>query len=572
MFSTNLPHKSPANVCSSVSRLSLMVALLAGLHSSQTVIAASVYWRDVAGNYNGDFQDINHWSATQGGVGGEPVPDASDIATFDNNQVSPYAVSLTSDLTVGGFQVDTDNVTLDVGTSTMTLPSSTGVFRIGGAGETAVFNLTSSAGSGQGQIYNSSGTTEIGIGANANGTMIVDGGATFFRTGSGGIQVGGGTDSQANLQIIDGTVRFQGSSASFGNGGNSTVDVTVNSQGRLETHGYVNLTSAGTHDLTIDIDGGTWSHEHAGRGITIGTEAGGQGPSTVNMTIQNGGTMTNVHDFGQDGGRPERALGKDISILITDAGSSMRSRSHYIGGGTVGPVESTHEVTVANSAILGVSQTLKIWAASDTNSAPDGNFGDDGLLILDNGIVEIDGTDSTPGNLDVRGILRGNGTIRRRAGSGSDLITADVSGIMRPGDVTSLASAGVLTFEDATLDVSGTLKLDIASDSVFDQINVTGNGSSLNVSGIMDIDFLDGYEPEVDQTFNLLFAENISYTGTSNLDLFPKRYSLRVVQNFIGSTDVLQLSIMPIPEPSTLGLMSFASVLLMRRRKRSYSK
>ena len=114
---------------------------------------ADRWWVD--DNVDGDWNQANNWSATEGGAGGAGIPTASDDAWFSNTS-SPNDCVLTADSTCADLSSDpvitggTDRYTGKIDTSTFNLAKTGGDILLEGnsAGDKVTFTIGTSSGNG----------------------------------------------------------------------------------------------------------------------------------------------------------------------------------------------------------------------------------------------------------------------------------------------------------------------------------------------------------------------------------------------------------------------------------------
>jgi len=113
--------------------------------------------------------------------------------------------------------------------------------------------------------------------------------------------------------------------------------------------------------------------------------------------------------------------------------------------------------------------------------------------------------------------------------------------------ISSGSSAGMMLI-DGSLDLSGTVKVELESLVLFDVVDVMGS-ATLGATSTLDITFLNDFVPSTGNYFDLLVAEDISGTIHSvNMPIgFSDPYRLLYLADEIGTRDVVRLSFTPVP-------------------------
>jgi hypothetical protein len=134
-----------------------------------------------------------------------------------------------------------------------------------------------------------------------------------------------------------------------------------------------------------------------------------------------------------------------------------------------------------------------------------------------------------------------------------------IGNLVNHGTLSPGFSAGAMAFTgDLTLGSSGTLLVELASLSSFDNLSITG---TLVLGGTLDVTLLDGYNPSYPDSWTIITTTD---GVTGSFDTVTPGYSVSID----GNTVVLQV----IPEPGPIGLvcMGLLSVVFIgysRRRR-----
>ena len=178
-------------------------------------------------------------------------------------------------------------------------------------------------------------------------------------------------------------------------------------------------------------------------------------------------------------------------------------------------------------------------------------------LIVNNGLIQSE-------NMQVSGLLKGNGSVDIFNG-----LVITEAGTLAPGNSTGY------------MDITGGLTLDGTFEVEFDWLNTTGYlHDSINVSGdvvfgvnsVLDISLLSEDSFSLGQSFDLLFADNISGDfGSFYYDaLFDDGLALNWLILDGTGQDILRLEVVsavPLPAAFWLFLSGLAGLIAIRRKK-----
>lgn len=257
---------------------------------------ASRFW--VGGTGTWDGSDTTHWASTSGGAGGQTVPGAADVVTFNGSSgggtvTVNTTVNITQFFTSGfagtlDFATNNNNVTttylgfdgtatrtINMGSGTWTLTGTSGsLFDINTSGLTPSFasaNLVANA-SAAGRTMGLSGQTFASLTISANsshGYVALGSGAATFTTvtiNSGNVlQV-----PQAGTLTVTGALTITGSSSALSGLASTTTatnaTISVGSASTIDYGTIYRMTKAGAGAITI-----TNSYDLGGNsGLTIG--------------------------------------------------------------------------------------------------------------------------------------------------------------------------------------------------------------------------------------------------------------------------------------------------------------
>jgi fibronectin-binding autotransporter adhesin len=400
----------------------------------------------------------------------------------------------------------------------------------------------------------SDGSTNVGI-FNANGDISIKGGiltrsrSSLFKLGEGrtmtlqdgGRALFGGSyltakDAQYNLT---GASRFELSSGSGPSFDNFTISndasLLVASGSKLISAGRVDVGPSGDGTLVVDGDGSSvtgdnWALNSWGRNsgvadvvfqngatgsfgaLRLASSTGGGTRATVNVesgASVNVGSLSIATDGGQTIAGTLSVQGNNSRVTQASTGATTLTLGlNFTGSATlnIGTTDSGAVFTTGTGAItIDKTGTLRVGSSSTT-----GTLNVNGPLTVKNGGLLDIGPGSTANvalsqtiSLATGGRLTGGGVV---AGS-----VANTSGVVSPG-----SSPGVLTVNgNYQQQSSGALQLQIgglASGTEFDRFVVNG---SATLNGILKISLLNGFQPSLGHSFDLLDWQTVSGTFSS---------------------------------------------------------
>ena len=278
--------------------------------------------------------------------------------------------------------------------------------------------------------------------------------------------------------LLDGT--FTAGSGTVGNGGSTDSQLNIGAGAIVQV----------ADDFAIEQDSGTGRLMVSGGGSLAiangGMNVGGGSPAAVgHLTVTGAGSQLSTP-------RIYVALAHSGSVLI-DAGAHMNTT----GASVIG------EVGIGNAAIRGAGSTwrqLNLFSDSEFSVGPDsGSLGEGTFAVLDGGTLVSD----TPVTVRTQGILCGNSSIQAAVLNG---------GSVAPGgawdeanrSVVSTGQIGTLTISgDFTQTAQASLSIELLSATSSDSLSV---GGVAHLNGSLDVSLLNGFQPQVGQTFSFLSA------------------------------------------------------------------
>ena len=334
--------------------------------------------------------------------------------------------------------------------------------------------------------------------ADVTGTLTVDGSA---RAGSSVVT---GTDLSV---FADGTMNINNGGVVTTNGDGLVADAVIEGDG------------------TVNIDGAGSEWNIAGE-----LRAGINGEGDVNVT--GGGLLTSNGGFIGDADVLTRIIIDGAGSQWTNTGSLTIERGLVIdNGGTVsvaGPIQINTLISIGgsggtliapegitNNEVIFISGTNSVIDGSVTNNGSLSTFGGRTLVItgdLTNSASRLNNGLESEGTTRIEGSYNGGGFV-----SGNRDGVVIVAGDYLPADVTG-PETGFAQFEGPSLQMESTTTtfIDLATANDHDQIRAVtfsdidadGNGFSVHpdvtLAGDLQVNLLDGFTLEVDQSFEII--------------------------------------------------------------------
>ena len=340
-------------------------------------------------------------------------------------------------------------------------------------------------------------------------SFSVGGALTNTATGGIGVYWGGNAGSLNNAGEID--IIYNGLSVS-GDALNSG-QITVINQGdqigaSLGVNGTLTNTSSGS--IAVGGSGLPWSGMGAGNLVNNGNiQLEGLAEVSINGNVTNSGTIATTNSSGiQNNG---------ISVggkFTNNAGATFQ----LLGTGDTATIANL--VNLGGSVIVGNGSTLTVPVRAHAGGNPFVGFFNSGSVVIQQGSTVTSFADYTQstGQTTVDGHLAGiinfgGGSVYGNGGTISGSVTSNAS--INFGDAP--LTIGQLTFaSNFSQGAHGNLTFDIAALNQYDQMNVTGQA---HLNGMMTIDLLHGYIPQIGNMFDVMTFASESGTFSSVVGL-----------------------------------------------------
>ena len=375
---------------------------------------------------------------------------------------------------------------------------------------------------------------------------------------------------QNGATVTIGDVGFFGNNAAAGSSGTVMVD-----NASLVNDNRLLVGNLGDGSMTIQ-NGATVS----GRLFQVGVGGGTTGIVTVDdsqltnssvlavglngnaiLNIQNGATVSNTFGFIADGPGSSGTVTVDSatwnnssSLIVGQAGNGTL---HIVNGAVV----TSAGGTIGNEDIngnLGFGM-VTVNDASWTNNGElvVGSAGTGSLVVQNN--ASVGATSVTVGEAV--------GTLSLQ---GAELLLAGTGDLVNNGVVESLLGDNSV---DGNLvsGLSGRLLFEIAGTGGVNIGAITLSGDA-TLDGTLEVVPLGGFTPALGDSFDLLFAQEITggFTDTQLPSLAPGLfYEVQVLADEFATTDVLRLSVAVIPEPTAAWLFASGVCFLLLGSRRT---
>ena len=411
---------------------------------------------------------------------------------------------------IGEQPTSTSSVTVDGLGSTWTLANELDVARAG-TGALMIQN--------RGTV-NMTGASRasIGVVADSNGTMTVDGTGSTFTNG-GGLLVGdsgngalhitsGGAVSNSFGQIgsamgSTGTATVDGAGSTWTNNGTFLVGnagtgmMTVTDGGAVTSgNSQIGSSSTGVGTAIIDGNGSSWTTSS----LYVGGDTGGP-QGTGLLRILNGGTVSSGSTTVWSSGTLEIGVNPVLNGTLIFVGGTLR---------TIADTTFPNQIILGGSGIIIDSNGFDSTLSGPINGVVGGMTKiNPGTIILTNMDTVPDGTNIYGGVLQVDGSLTSNVVVKADgtlAGIGTVVGNVDNNGIVSPGD-----SPGTLTITGNYMqNATGTLRIEIGglNSGVNSDLLSVGNVATLAIGSTLQLVPFNNFHPLPGDQVTILTATN----------------------------------------------------------------
>jgi hypothetical protein len=490
-------------------------------------------------------------SLTLGGASGSSTLIAEGATV---NIAGALTINSTGTLTLNGDDITANADSMNAGTVNLSssLLDVTGNFTNSGTINVGVVPFT------VGGTLTNSGTfvdiaefTTIEAGAvvnsgNISGAFTVTSSGNFTNEGNGylavrNLYIGGNLINQGTIQpfggsqftvtkelINSGTFDISYSSASVGslnNGGSINVGGVLTVQGNASNSGLISESYLVTPEQSFNINGtftnsGSVTLESlhfpiggllASSIVNNGTiYVDGNAPLSAGSIINSGSIATGV---------PYGYPGSSISVsgTFTNQADGNLSLGTVGDGAYIGHINNAGNISVANGAAINV-----FGGSNATAAALPGFLNSGTVLISSGGLITTSLTYAqTSGQTTVDGTLQISGGIANFAGGaiygngGSIQANVVSNAAFNIGDM-PMTVGTMAIMGNYTQGANGSLYVDIASQTQYDQLNVSGR-TTLN--GLLSVDLLNGYIPQIGNVFDIVNFSSSSGTFSMVLGL-----------------------------------------------------
>jgi T5SS/PEP-CTERM-associated repeat protein len=360
--------------------------------------------------------------------------------------------------------------------------------------------------------------------------------APIFEVNGGSLTVSGyyvGATQAGELRVTNGGKLYDQLSSSVGAGNTGALTISGTGSAVISSGYQLTVGGSGTGSVVL-TDGGRLSSNSGSRVVVLGDSSSGRG--TLNIGARSG----------------EAAAAPGVVDL-----------NQIIGGDGGGVVVFNHTSTNYYLSMNGAENGALMWVHGDISFRVESGVTTIRDINTNTGETVVVGGELVIALVDAPYSALGSGAVSVGVSgtlSGGGLVLGDttIAGALSPGK----NSIDLMSFENGlTLESTATLSIEIggyARGLQYDAIDVAG---MLDLDGTLRISFVNGFIPTEGDTFAIFgggFASNSNFANV----ILPSGYQ--------GIFDAVtgELSITPIPEPSSVLLVLLAGGLVCGRRRR----
>ncbi len=410
------------------------------------------------------------------------------------------------------------------------------------------------------------GDSNFALQSTGAGTINVSGvGSKWDLAGPLNLGLVGG---EGTVTVTDGAMVESGGVIRVAGGGSSTGKISVNGVGSKWVGGstWVIGRAVGGGDALVRVENG--GRIEAG-GTSVSAGAGRTGELIITgMQSQHVGTSLSVAGTGSttasfsNGGRAETQFasiadfaGSNGTINVDGEGTRFDISRTFSVGGSSTAAGGSGTINITGGDVT-VGEKLIIWGGGEVN--------------LYDGSLTVGSLDSSADGATFNlhgGAFKSNSIVGNLAfADGSlavDMIDGNLiqdGGVLAPGD-----SPGITTVTGDYLLNQGSIQFELAGlvpEIEFDRLVIQGDAV---LSGIIDLDLIDGFNPQLNDSFQLVSASSISGSWTLDVSDAPLSSGLKWNTGKFASAGIL--SVAAVPEPSCITFLSLAGALTMVRRR-----
>lgn len=471
--------------------------------------------------------------------------------------------------------------------SEMVLDNTAGVLLDVNGRNVAIGSLAGGGSSG-GDVALGSGKLSVG-GNHASTTFSggISGAGELIKTGFGTLTLDGSLAYSGPTTINAGAIELDSPLAA------ASGRVTINSGGTLIANADVERPISGTAttssivantaNITLGSSSTFTGFSHAGTlevgGNTVTLDSRGFASLGIETTLA-GGTINAPNGISLGSGANILGNGAVNAKLAGNFGSTIEATGNLIlGDGTSGAGFQSdgelrvneHTVTIhdGNQAVLGSQVSIGNGSLPGTLNVANGAYLDFGRELT--GMGTINSTDALAQAFINNGSIIGNSpsepvTLTGYVKGVGYFDNVNFTGTFSPGLSPTLLSAGGLSFG-----VSNTLLTELGGTTRGTQYDAMLSTSSLSLAGTLDVQLIDGFLPQLGDSFDLFDG---ILAGTFDSILLPSlsnpEWAWGTSQLYSqGILEVVQLDSQSaaIPEPASAGMLLIGTALVLRRRR-----